>query len=263
VVVVVKKIGSGYLFGLCRIRAKLVLTQRFSISSEAHFSSKHPTDMKIAIGFLSCALLGSTVAFTPISVKSRAFALRPVYSEPEEKAGALVPIKEETVQFTAGILGGAIGLAVGGPVLGAIGAAAANYASKNDLEIGEVVQAVSKSSIEVYNYLAKLDAKYELLNKTKASLQQTYDKLKATESVDPETLKKVEDAIAGTTAKISEINEEYDLVGAGVTALGVVGDVIDKAIKKVGELNEEYKLTDKALDAVKKAIESAKATSSA
>ena len=48
-----------------------------------------------------------------------------------------------------------------------------------------------------------------------------------------------------------------------MTALGVVGDLIDKAIKKVGELNEEYKLTDKALDAVQKAIESAKAATSA
>jgi len=215
--------------------------------------------MKAAIGLLSYVLLGRTEAFTSISARPRAFAIRPVYSEPEAKAGALVPIKEETVQFTAGIVGGAVGLVVGGPVLGAIAAAAANYASKNEMEVGEVVQAVSKSSIEIYNYLAKLDAKYELLNKTKASLQQTYEKLKASESIDPETLKKVEDALAGTTAKIAEINEEYDLVGAGVTALGVVGDLIDKAIKKVGELNEEYKLTDKALDAVKKAIASAKA----
>ena len=218
--------------------------------------------MKITIGILSM-LIGSTVAFTTVSVRPRAFALRPVYSEPEEKAGALVPIKEETVEFTAGLLGGAVGLVIGGPVLGALGAAAANYASKNELEVGEVVQAVSKSSIEVYNYLAKLDAKYEVLNNVKASLQQTYEKLKATESVDPETIKKVEDALAGTTAKINEINEEYDLVGAGMTALGVVGDLIDKAIKKVGELNEEYKLTDKALDAVQKAIESAKAATSA
>jgi prefoldin subunit 5 len=219
--------------------------------------------MKIACGFLSIMLLGSATAFSPISVRTRAFALRPVYSEPEEKAGALVPIKEETVEFTAGLLGGAVGLVVGGPVLGALGAAAANYASKNDMEVGEVVQAVSKTSIEVYNYLAKLDAKYEVLNKAKSSLQQTYDKLKATDSIDPDTIKKVEDALAGTTAKIAEINEEYDLVGAGMTALGVVGDLIDKAIKKVGELNEEYKLTDKALDAVKKAVESAKAATSA
>jgi len=33
------------------------------------------------------------------------------------KSAALVPIKEETVEFTAGILGGAAGFVVGGPVL--------------------------------------------------------------------------------------------------------------------------------------------------
>lgn len=58
-------------------------------------------------------------------------------------------------------------------------------------------------------------------------------------------MKKVEDALANTQSKINEINEEYDLVGAGQTALGVVGDLVEKAVKKAGDLNEEYMLTDK------------------
>ncbi len=64
-------------------------------------------------------------------------------------------------------------------------------------------------------------------------------------SVNPETVKKVEDALANTSSKIKEINDEYDLVGAGQTALGVVGDLVEKAVKKAGEVNEEYQLTDK------------------
>jgi phage-related minor tail protein len=172
--------------------------------------------------------------------------------------GALVPIKEETVQFTAGLVGGVVGLAVGGPVLGAIAAALTNYASKSESEVGEVVSAVSKSSIEVYNYLTKLDTKYELLTKAKKSLEDALEKVKSNPSVDPETVKKVETALESTTKKIKEVNEEYDLVGAGVTALGVVGDLVEKAIKKVGELNSEYKLTDKALSAVDQAVEKAK-----
>jgi len=172
--------------------------------------------------------------------------------------GAIVPIKEETVQFTAGLVGGVVGLAVGGPVLGALAAALANYASKSDSEVGEVVSAVSKSSIEVYNYLAKLDTKYELLEKAKKSLEDALEKVKSSQSVDPDTVKKVETALESTTSKIKQVNEEYDLVGAGVTALGVVGDLVEKAIKKVGELNSEYKLTDKALSAVDQAVEKAK-----
>lgn len=170
-----------------------------------------------------------------------------------------MPIKEETVEFTAGILGGVAGFALGGPVFAAIGAAAANYASKTESDVSDVISAVSKSSIQVYNYLSTLDEKYEILNKAKGSLQSALEKLKSQESVDPATIEKVERALASTKAKIAEVNDEYDLVGGGVTALGVLGDLVEKAVKKAGELNEEYKLTNKAQEALKSAVEKAKA----
>lgn len=173
--------------------------------------------------------------------------------------GKLVPIKEETVEFTAGILGGVAGFAVGGPVLGAIGAAIANYLSKSDNDAADVVTAVSKSSIQVYNYLTTLDSKYSLLEKAKNQLEKALDKLKSQGNVEPETVEKVENALASTKAKITEVNDEYDLVGAGVTALGVVGDLVEKAIAKAGELNEEYNLTDKAKESLSTAVEKAKA----
>jgi len=175
-----------------------------------------------------------------------------------KKEFALVPIKEETVEFTAGILGGAAGLVIGGPVFAAITAAAANYVSKGESEASSIVGALSKSAIEVYNYLGGLDSKYELLTKAQASLEKALDKLKSQDSVDPQTVKKVEAALASTREKISEINDEYDLVGSGVTALGVLGDLVEKTVKKVGELNEEYKLTDKAKEALNSAVAKAK-----
>jgi len=218
-------------------------------------------------------LIASASAFAP--APSRAFVSRPLFAEeaeaaeaaapapatpaePESKGGSIVPIKEETIEFTAGLLGGAVGFAVGGPVLGAITAAAANYASKSDMEVSEVIQAVSKSSIEVYNYLATLDAKYELLSSAKKSLEETLEKVKSNDNVDPETVKKVESALASTTAKINEINQEYDLIEVGKTSLGVIGDLVEKAVKKAGELNDEYKLTDKATGAISSAVEKAK-----
>jgi hypothetical protein len=173
-------------------------------------------------------------------------------------AGKLVPIKEETVEFTAGILGGAAGFLIGGPVLGALGAAAANYASKLDNDVSEVISGVSKTSIQVYNYLTQLDSKYEILSKAQASLEDSLNKLKSQPSVDSATIEKVESALAATKSKIDDINDEYDLVGAGTTALGVIGDLVEKAIKKAGELNEEYKLSDKAKDALATAIAKAK-----
>jgi hypothetical protein len=213
------------------------------------------------------------VALTPVAAAfvappSRAFVARSpstlkmetMDEKTVEPAGKLIPIKQETVQFTAGLIGAVAGFAVGGPVLGAIGAAIANYVSKlSDNEASTVIAAVSKSAIEIYNYLAKTDEKYELVTKAQTSLESALTKLKeSNESIDPETIKKVEDALTGTSSKLKEINEEYDLVGAGMTALGVVGDLVDKAIQKAGELNEEYKLSEKALTAVKDAVDKAK-----
>lgn len=233
--------------------------------------------MKIRSVILSAAIVGSASAFAPAPA-SRAFVGRPLFAEEEAAAapaepvapaapaaaapastgGALVPIKEETIEFTAGLIGGAIGFAVGGPILGAIAAAAANYASKTDQEVGEVIQAVSKTSIECYNYLATLDAKYELLDNAKGSLQTSLDKIKAADNVDPETVKKVESALDSTTSKIKEINDEYDLVGAGNTALGVIGELVERTVQQAGTINEEYNLTDKAKDALAGAVDKAK-----
>ncbi|KAL3826924.1 hypothetical protein ACHAXA_006004 [Cyclostephanos tholiformis] len=221
---------------------------------------------------VSAFVVGSASAFVPTphgSVRRATLYMSdteappapPAMAPPAPKTSAIVAINEETVEFTAGLLGGVVGFALGGPVLGAIGAAAANYASKTDAEVGEILSAVSKTSIEIFNYLSKLDSKYELLDKAKGQLEVALDKVKKSESVDPETVEKIESALSSTNAKIKEINDEYDLVGVGMTALGVVGDLVEKAVVKAGELNEEYQLSSKASAALAEAIEKAKAAS--
>jgi hypothetical protein len=236
------------------------------------------------ISSVACLFMATSAsAFVHFHAQPRAFAsapARPLFAEGETappapaaaapavnkakapvSSSALVPIKEETVEFTAGILGGAAGFLVGGPVVGAITAAAANYASKMDGDVPDIVQAVSKTGIQIYNYFATLDEKYEILKKAQDSLQGTLDKLKAQETVDKEAIAKVEKALSNTKSKIEEINDEYDLVGGGLTALGVVGDLVEKTIKKAGELNEEYKLTDKAMASINSAVTKAKEAS--
>jgi len=195
---------------------------------------------------------------TPVAFTRTSQSIRYMSEEESEPAGALVPIKEDTIEFGAGVVGGVVGLVVGGPVVGLITAAAANYVSKAENDVGEVARSVSTAAIEVYNYLANLDAKYALLKNAQASLQEALDKVKS-QNAGNETIEKVEKALASTTDKIKEVNDEYDLVGAGVTSLGVVGDLVEKAVAKAGELNEEYQLTDKATSALKDATEKAKA----
>lgn len=224
---------------------------------------------------VSALVVGSASAFAPTSFNraARTSAIfmsevdtpepgPPAISEPVVKTTAIVPVNEETVEFTAGLLGGIVGFSVGGPVLGAIGAAAANYASKTDAEVGEILSAVSKSSIEIFNYFSKLDSKYEVLDSAKGQLEKALEKVKSSESANPETIEKIESALSSTNKKIAEINDEYDLVGTGMTALGVIGDLVEKAIIKAGELNEEYELSSKATKALSDAVEKAKAARS-
>jgi len=210
---------------------------------------------------VSALIVGSASAFAPAPFARTASSLYMSDDEPV-KTTAIVPINEETVEFTAGLLGGAIGFSLGGPVLGAVGAAAANYASKTDAEAGEVLSAVSKTSIEIFNYFSKLDSKYAVLDQAKGQLENALDKVKATDGANPETIEKLENALSSTNSKIQEINDEYDLVGTGMTALGVIGDLVEKAIIKAGELNDEYKLSDKAGAALSEAVDKAKASAS-
>jgi phage-related minor tail protein len=219
--------------------------------------------MKISVVVASAILLASgSEAFAPAVVRQqRPFVSSPRYmsdEEPKPSGGALVPIKEETVEFTAGLIGGVAGLVVGGPFLGAVLAAIANYASKSEGDVGVVVQSISKASLEVFNYLANLNNKYEVLNKAQSSLETSLEKLKSQDTIDKETVDKVEKALSGTTAKIKEINDEYDVVGGSLTALGVLGELVEKAVDKAKEVNSEYKITDKALTSAKQAVEKAK-----
>lgn len=230
----------------------------YTASSNQPFCLFHASNQTFGVRTSPLRLSEETAETVDTVEKVVEEAVEEVVEKSVGAGGKLVAIKEENVEFTAGIIGGIAGFAIGGPVIGAIGAAAANYAAKTDNEVSDIISAVSKSSIEVYNYLVKLDDRYELLTKAKASLESALAKLKSNESVDNETVKKVEAALATTTAKISEINEEYDVVGAGVTAFGVFGDLIEKAVTKAGELNEEYKLTDKALTSLNKASTLAK-----
>ena len=99
-------------------------------------------------------------------------------SSSSSSGGALVPISEESVQFTAGVIGGIAGFAVAGPVGATIGAGFANFASKTEEDVGDIIKNLSKTSLEVYNYVVKLDNKYEVLKKSQSALQARWGRRK-------------------------------------------------------------------------------------
>ena len=130
-------------------------------------------------------------------------------------------------------------------------------------QVGEVVRGVGKVSLDVYNFLLKINGKYDLTDKAGAQLKDQLNKLKAGSS--GETIAKVEDALGKATSKFAELDKEYDLVEKGKQALGYAGDLSAKAIDKGIELNAEYKLTDQVVAKVTEAgsAAAAKATKKA
>ena len=124
-------------------------------------------------------------------------------------------------------------------------------------QVGEVVRGVGKVSLDVYNFLLKINGKYDLTDKAGAQLKDQLNKLKAGSS--GETIAKVEDALSKATSKFNELDKEYDLVEKGKQALGYAGDLSAKAIDKGRELNAEYKLTDQVVAKVTEASSAAAA----
>ena len=123
--------------------------------------------------------------------------------------------------------------------------------SRHTSQVGEVVRGVGKVSLDVYNFLLKINGKYDLTDKAGAQLKDQLNKLKAGSS--GETIAKVEDALSKATSKFNELDKEYDLVEKGKQALGYAGDLSAKAIDKGLELNAEYKLTDQVVAKVTEA----------
>lgn len=54
------------------------------------------------------------------------------------------------------------GFFVGGPVLAAALAVAANYGSKQENEAGEAVRGISANAIEAFNFLTNINSKYDV-----------------------------------------------------------------------------------------------------
>ena len=179
----------------------------------------------------------------------------------DARGGAIIPVNRENVEFASGVLAGGVALALGAsPVLAVVAAAAVNYVSKKDDlgELHELVQALSKASLNTFNWIAKLDSKYSILGKLTESLDKSIGELKNSDGESAETFKSIEETVSKTTKQIQKLADEIDLLEGGKQALGAVGEVLETSIDKAVDANKEYKLTERAAEAAKKAVERAK-----
>jgi len=131
-----------------------------------------------------------------------------------------------------------------------------NYASKDKESVGQVVQSVSRTSIEVYNSLTQFNNKYQLVEGAQEKLGEAIQKAKNDEN--KETIEQLEAFYAKASSKADEVNKDYDLTGVSLTTLGVIGELFERAAQRAIDLNEEYQITEKAVESAKKAIDSTK-----
>ncbi|KAL9189721.1 hypothetical protein ACHAXT_009396 [Thalassiosira profunda] len=174
---------------------------------------------------------------------------------------AIVPINESTVQFTAGAIGGAAGLALGGLPLALAGAAACNYLSRKDDNVGDgtsakkVVDAGARTALLAYNFLAQFEKDNKVVDSILNILEKVVDKAKEADTPAGEAIVTLESVLGGVANKVEELNDDYDLVGGAGTVLDSVGDLVEMGADKVVEMNEEYKLTERASTVVKGAVD--------
>ena len=169
---------------------------------------------------------------------------------------SLVPVN---IEFTSGLIGAAIGLAAGGPMAGAAAAAITNYSSRQDgTDAGEAVSEVSAAVIWGYNYLVQITLKYEVLDQAKSSVGGSLNTVKKRDGVDEALVEKLELGLVGTIKKMKELNDKYDAVNAGVMAMGVVGDLVEKTAMNVDGFCREYRPGDRLAATVREGIDKAR-----
>lgn len=179
----------------------------------------------------------------------------------DPRDGAIVPINQANIEFTAGVLAGGVALALGAtPVFAVVAAAIANYISKkSDLgEVNEFVNGIATASLSTLNWFGRLDSKYLLLGKLSDQLDAQINKLKNSEGESAENIRKIEESLAKTSRQIKQLGEEIDFIEGSKQALGAVGEVIETSVDKAVDANKQYKLTERAANAAKKAVEKAK-----
>jgi len=145
------------------------------------------------------------------------------------------PVDKTNVESAAAVTGGILGLVIGGPVLAAIFAAVANYVSKKEGESGEALRGLGKTVVESFNFLTKLNVKYNLTGK----VTDTVGKAISSVETESEALQKVKGTYETVATKITELNEEYDLISKGKEVIASTAALSDVAIDKVLELNQK------------------------
>jgi len=172
----------------------------------------------------------------------------------EEKKFDIIPMNDDTIKQAGAFTTGFIALVLVGPVGAIVMAALANYAAKKDNDVGTAIKGIGKSVIESTNYLKKLNSKYDITNKTAASITN------AVSSIDSESeaLKTVKETVGSVVETITKLDKDYDIVSKGSIVVDTAAMWSDLALNKVEELNAKYDFVETSKKLVNTAVEKVK-----
>ena len=124
------------------------------------------------------------------------------------KSPELAPVNDETISSAAGVSSAVFGFLLGGPLFSLIFGTVGVYVSKKDNEVGEGLRGIGKAIVECYNYVTKINNKYDVTGKVSAKVEEALD------SSDSDAAKSVR-----RFSKVDEINKEYDITGKATSAI--------------------------------------------
>lgn len=175
------------------------------------------------------------VAAFKLQMPSRQYHIRTI-SMSEQKYD-IVPLEKTNIQSAAAVTGGVVGLALGGPFWALLFAAVSNYVAKKEDDTGDALRGFGKTVIESYNFLNKINSKYELTSKVTDAASKAINSVQ----VESESVSTIKTTYSQVVEKIDNVNKEYDLVGKGKEFIGLAATFTDAAIEKVVELNAKVR----------------------
>lgn len=167
---------------------------------------------------------------------------------PVKKTTELAPVNAETISNAAGVSSAVFGFLLGGPLFSLAFGTVGTYVSKKDNEVGEALRGVGRAIVESYNYVTKLNNKYDITGKVTKSVGDALD------SSDSDAAQSVKDA----WSKVDGLNKEYDITGKATSAISATTTLSEAAYEKVEELNEKYDFIATSKKAAEVALEKAR-----
>jgi len=223
----------------------------------------------LVCGVVSVSRTGGTSAFATQQPVASRFRTQ-VFAESKDKAAAapapapapapsaskasstaLVVVNDENAMTTASVLTGFAGALLGGVWLGgALFAAGAYYARKENDDASQALKGIATASLEALNFGASLNDKYTITDSLGSAINEALAKQESTSGVSS--------FLNSLGSSIKQLDDEISLKDTFGTLATAASDLASQAVDKALELNEEYKISEQISEKISQQTKSSK-----